>query len=186
MLFEGGNNVIQVYCKGWKASSIMLKSLDNTLKIAKPDIKGDTISAMAMPYTTGAKKMRLAILDARTKKVLKTLNCYGDVIPTPQAQLGKLTGNQHPRKTLLDQQELKVVFPNSFYCYPYRIKQFVFRMKDPKLELTRPVLGNKIPVDILQAIKDAAPGTYIEFTDIKATCPECVVRTLDNLKIQIR
>ena len=186
LLFIGSYNEIQIYCQTRKPGDLKIKCLDNTLKTSTPEIKGDTLCMMAMPYATEGKKMRLAIMDKKTQKVLKTVYFSRDNVPAPAAQFGKLPGTEGPRKNLLEQTAVKVIFPNSLYCYPYTVKQYIFKMKHAKTDITRPVLGNHIPVDILTEIKNAPDGTFFELTDIKAIAPECAMHTLPNLKIKIK
>ena len=186
LLFTGSYNVIQIYARDIKPADIMVKCLDNTLKTGAPEIKGDTLSMMAMPYATGPKKMRLAIMLKKTKKVLKTVNFYGDTVPAPIARIGTLTAPDAFRKDLMAQTAMRVAFPNSLYCYPYHITQFTIKMKYGKTDITMPVAGYMMPRELLQEIKNAPDGTFMDFTDIKATCPDCGVRPLPNVRVKIR
>jgi len=186
LLFNAGNNVIQVYSKAFKSSDIILKPLDKTLRIGKPEIKGDTTSVLAMPYHPGNKPMRLSILNRKTKKVIKTVNFLSDDIPAPIAHLGKIQTPEALRKDILAQQALKVVFPQSLYNYPYVVKQYTFNIHHAKGGATVPVIGYYLAKGMLDEIKNAPAGTVIEFTGIKATCPQCVTRDLPDLKIKIK
>ncbi len=186
LLFTLGNNVIQVCSREFKPTEIKLKSLDASLRIGSPEIKGDTLSVLAMPYSNKAKKMRLAILNKKTSKQIKVVEFTCDSIPKPVAQIGKVTGKEISRSNLLAQTAMKAVFPNSLYSYPYSIRQYTFRVSTPKGSAKIPVVGVFITKDVLQQIKDAPVGTVVEFDEIKATCPECAVRTLEDLKIKIK
>ena len=186
VLFALGNNKIQVYGGGLKPADIKLKSLDQSLRIGNPEIKGDTVSVLAMPYPKQGKKMRLAVLNKKTSRPIKVIEFACDSIPKLVAQVGKITGKEAQRKDLLAQTVLKSAFPGSLYSYPYSIKQYTFKISTPKGGATIPVKGIFLTKDILQEIKDAPAGTIVEFDDIKATCPECAVRTLDDLKIKIK
>ena len=186
LLFNGGNNVIQVYSKAFKPSDIILKPLDKTLRIGKPEIKGDTTSVLAMPYHADNKPMRLSILNRKTKKVIKTVNFISNDIPAPIACLGKVQTAEALRKDILAQQALRVVFPKSLYNYPYVVKQYTFNMHHAKGGATIPVLGYYLSKNMLEEIKNAPEGTEVQFTGIKATCPQCVTRDLPDLKIKIK
>ena len=186
LLFNTANNVIQIYCVGVKPHELTVKSLDYTLKIGTPEIKGDTISVMAMPHAKAGKKMRLAILNKKTQKVLKTVVFSSDDVPAPVGRVGTIKTPDALRKEILLQTALRVAFPNSLYSFPYRIKQYTFRVKYDKTDISIPVAGFMIPREVLVEIKRAPDGAFIEFTDIKATCPECATRTLDNFKLRIR
>lgn len=186
LLFNSANNVIQVYCKSMKPSQYKLKSVDKTLRIGAPEIKNDTMSVMAMPYPAKGKKMRLAILNSKTLRPIKTLEFVSDSVPTPIAQLGNLRGNELPKKNVLEQNVLKIIFPNSLYSYPYRIRSYTFKVQTPKGGATEIVNGIWINNDIIKEIGNTPEGTTIEFTNIQATCPECVVRTLPDLKIKLK
>ena len=48
------------------------------------------------------------------------------------------------------------------------------------------VTGFFITKDVLSEINNAPPGTEILFTNIKATCPECATRSVDDIKMKIR
>jgi hypothetical protein len=186
LLFPTANNIILVYSKGIKASSLVVKSLDNALKIANPEYKGDTISFMAMPYPKYGKRMRLAISSKESKKVLKTVNFGAEEAPVPVAILGNLASGQPTRKQMLAQSSLKAGFRNSLYCYPYRIKQFTFKARVGGKDITIPVKGNMITNEITNILSIAAEGTFVEFTDIKAACYECEPRVLPDLKMWIK
>ena len=186
LLFTTANNIIAVYSKTLKPSDIKLKSLDNSLRIGAPEVKGDTTFVLAMPYPKKGKKMRLAVMYKKTGKMIKTVEFNSDNVPPLVARLGTLTKNEVPRKDILAQTSLKACFPNSLYSYPYGIKQFIFKTRHEKGGATINVNGFFLTKDILQQIKDAPAGAVIEFTAIKATCPECAARTLDDIKIKIK
>ena len=190
LLFSAANNIIQVYCQGMKADEIKLKSLDNTLRIGNPEIKGDTVSVMAMPYPDKAKNkskdMRLAVMYKKTGKMIKTVNFNSDNVPPLVARIGKLQSNEALRKDILAQSVMFAVFPNSLYSYPYRIKQFTFKVHSPNGSAVFNSTGIFLTKEIMQQIKDAPAGTIAEFTAIKATCPECATRTLDDIKLKIK
>lgn len=188
VLYNAANNVIQLLCKGIKAEDVLVKSLDGGLKTGAPEIKGDTISVIAMPYPKAGKRMRLQLTNKQTKKTIKTINFYGEEVPAPAATLGNIPlTNTHPlRKDVLAQTTLKVVFPNSLYSYPYRVKQFNLKARIAGKDILLPGNGPYLTKEIQQILSIAPEGTFIEFTDIKATCPDCGVRTLDNLKMWIK
>jgi len=186
LLFKGANNLIQVYNKSMSPNSYKLKSLDKGLRIGTPEIKNDTMSVMAMPYPEKSKNMRLAILNSKTSRVIKTVEFISDSVPKPIGQLGNIKGNEALKKTILEQTVLKVIFPKSLYDYPYHIKSFTFKIQTPKGGAIIPVNGIWITNNIIKEIGDAPVGTIIEFTNIQVTCPECVTRTLDDLKIKIK
>ena len=186
LLFNAENNIIQVYSKTLKPSDIILKPLDKTLRIGKPEIKGDTTSVLAMPYHPNNKPMRLAILNSKTKRVIKTVNFYSDDVPPPVARLGKIQTNEALRKDILAQQALKVVFQKSLYNYPFTIKQYTFNIHHAKGGATIPVNGFYLTKHMLDEITAAPAGTIVEFTGIKATCPECVTRDLPDIKVKIK
>jgi len=189
LLFSAANNLIQVYARGMKPDEIKLKSLDATaLRIGSPEIKGDTLSVMAMPYPEKCKNknMRLAITHKKTGKVIKTVNFNCAAVPPLEARLGKIQAKEAFRAELLNQSAMFCVFPNSLYAYPYRIRQFVFKMTTPGGSANLPVAGIFITPNIAQQIKEAPVGTVLEFTGIKAVCPDCAVRDLTDLKIKIK
>ncbi len=186
LLFNAEYNLIQVYSKTLKPSDIMLKSLDKTLRIGKPEVKGDTTSVMAMPYHPNNKPMRLAIVSSKTRRVLKTLNFYSDNVPAPVARLGKIQANEALRKDLLQQQGINVVYPKSLYNYPYVVKQYTFSIHHAKGGATIPVIGSFLTKTMLDEMKNAPAGTVVEFTGIKAGCTDCVTKPLGDIKIKIK
>ncbi len=186
LLFNAGNNVIQVYSNYLKPSEILLKPLDKTLRIGKPEIKDDTTFVLAMPYHAGNKPMRLSILNRKTKKVLRSINFYNDDVPAPVARLGKIQTNEALRKDILAQTALRVTFPKSLYNYPYVIKQYTFSIHHAKGGATIPVNGFYLTKHMLDEIKTAPEGTVVEFTNIKATCQDCVTRDLPDVKVKIK
>ncbi|MCW3122739.1 MAG: hypothetical protein JWQ38_2231 [Flavipsychrobacter sp.] len=186
LLFTAANNTIAIYSPTLKPTDIKLKSLDISLRIGKPEIKGDTTFVMAMPYPAKGKKMRMAVLYRKSGKTIKTIEFNSDNVPSPVARLGTITRTEVQRKDILSQLTIKAYFPNSLYSYPYAIKQYTFKTAHEKGGATINVPGFMMTRDVLQQIKDAPAGATIEFTGIKATCPECATRTLDDIKIKIK
>ena len=90
LLFVAGNNLIQIYSPTVKPSEIKIKSLDKSLRIGKPEIKGDTLCVLAMPFPEKGKTMRLAIQSAKNSKVIKTVNFTCAAIPELIATVGTI------------------------------------------------------------------------------------------------
>ena len=185
-LFNAGNNIIQIYSPTLKPADIKIKSLDKALRIGNPEIKGDTMSVMAMPFPDKGKTMRLAIQYKKNSKEIKTVNFVSDSIPQLLSCLGKLQGTEAVKKDILVQTMLKAYFPKSLYSYPYTIKSYTFKVTTPAGQATIPVRGYFIVKEILQEINNAPSGTVITFTDIKATCPDCATRTLPDIRLKIK
>ena len=186
LLFNGGNNTIQIYCQGLKPTDITLKSLDRSLRIGNLELNGDTVAVLAMPYPTKDKLMRLAIVNNKTKRTIKTLCFVSDSLPAPVAQLGSITRPESYKKNIITQTKLIAVFPGSLYSYPYKITQYSFHIKSPKPTTRIQVSGFFLPTTVLKDINEAPEGSIAEFTDIKATCPECATRSLANLQLKIK
>jgi hypothetical protein len=186
LLFYAGNNTIQVYCKGMKPADFKLKSLDKNLRIGQPEVSGDTMSVLAMPYKGKEPVMRLAVLNSKTAKVMKTLSFTADSIPRLVARIGNIQNTESFKKTILSQTKLRAVFPNSLYSYPYTIKQYTFRTVTPRGAVELPVNSFFLNTPVLREINDTPEGTVLEFTDILATCPECAIRTVEDLRLKIK
>ncbi len=186
LLFSTANNVIQIYSAAFKPKDIIVKSLDyKTLKISNPEIVGDTFTVLVMPYTLD-KPMRLAIINKKTNKIIKTLYFNAEDVPVPVARIGHILTTEAPRMNILAQVSLKVIFPGSLYSYPYYIKQYKFKARIDKADVSYTVNGNMISRDVENAIKRVAENTIIEFSEIKASCPSCTTRNLDNLKLKVK
>ena len=185
LLFAGSYNMIEVYSPGLKPDNIFLKSLDKTLKISGEEIVGDTLTMLAMPYTT-EKPMRLSIMNKATNRPIKTLLFYGTEVPTPKAKLGHLKDYEVPKVNIMAQVGLNVVFPGSLYDYPYRITSFTLKTHYDKADVKVSAKGHLLNRDMEQALTHTPEGTVIEFTDIKATCPDCVMRQLDDLLLKVK
>ena len=186
VLFPTGNNMILIYSRGYEVKDLVVKSLDNALKIAKPEYKGDTACYMAMPYPKYGKRMRLTISQKGGKKPLRTVNFIAEDAPVPVATVGNLSGDHIPKRQLVAQTSMKVGFKNSLYSYPYRIKQYTFKTRLGGKDITVPVKGNLISNEISNYIGLAPEGTFIEFTDIKAACFECEPRVLENIRVWVK
>lgn len=186
LLFNGGYNIIQIYNPTQKPANYKLKVLDKSLRIGTPELIGDTLTIMAMPYPSKDKQMRLAILNAKTSKIIKTLYWSSDSIPKPLARLGNIQTDEAYKKTILSQNKLSVYFPKSLYAYPYTIKQFTLKAKTPAKEVNLTANNFLLPMGILKEINEAPDGTWLEFTNIKAACPECSLRDVGDLKIKIK
>lgn len=186
VLFDGANNMIQVYSPTLKPTQMTLKAADNSLRMGKPEIIGDTISVLAMPHPSRNKPMRLLVQNSKTKKTIKTVNFYSDDVPPPVARVGTIQASEAWQKDILKQTALKVIFPKSLYSYPYTVKQYIFKIHHEKGGATIPVNGAFLTKEILAQIKDAPAGTIMEFTDIKASCPECVIKSLADLRLKIK
>lgn len=186
LLFYGGNNTIEVFGKGIKPTDIKLKSLDKSLRIGLPEIKGDTLAVLAMPFKGKAKQMRLAILNSKTMKPIKTVEFKADDIPDPVARLGVIETNEAPKDLIQRQTKLRLFFPGSLYSYPYRIKQFNFRTTIPRGKVDMPVTGVFMNNNILRAIAETPDGDTVTYGNIQVTCPECATRTIKDLRIRIK
>ncbi|HXS36254.1 MAG TPA: hypothetical protein VN721_06105, partial [Flavipsychrobacter sp.] len=183
--FEDGTNVIEIYIPGVKGSEIKLKSLDRSLRIADIKLKGDTITAWAMPYTT-SHKMRLAVMNKKTNKVIKEIDFYGDKIPEPIARVGNLKDSVVDKKDLLNQSAIFFEYPHSLYSYPYRITEYRFTAHYSGKDISLPATGVFIPIEIKKIIKEMPSNTKVIFTDIVASCPQCYQRPLRDIKILVR
>ncbi len=186
LLFNAGNNLIQIYSPVIKPADIKVKSLDKALRIGLPEIKGDTISFMAMPFPEKGKNMRLAIQHKKNSKEIRTVNFVSDSIPQLMAMIGNLKGNEAMKKDILVQQGLRLYFPNSLYSYPYSIKQYTFKIFTAAESAIIPVRGSFFTKDILAEINKAPAGTVFSITDIKATCPDCGTRNVPEIKMKIK
>lgn len=185
VVFEGGNNLIQVYNTGMKGADLKIKSMDHSLRMAPEELKGDTVTAWVMPYAVN-KKMKLAIVNKKTGKTLKEVYFVAEKLPEPRARIGKLTDTVIDKKDLLHQSTISVWFPNSLYGYPYHILSYKFHTKYGDKSATLPVNGTWITTEVLQEIKDVPANTIVEFKEIKCTCPECAIRVLPDLHIKVK
>lgn len=186
LLFATANNVLCVYSKSIKPANLIVKSMDNALKISAPEIKGDTMCFMAMPYPKLGKKMRLTISDRNTRKVLRTVSFNSEEPPKPVARIGKINGTDIPKKDLAAQKALQVTFAGSMYCYPYVVKQYTLKTRIAGKDLVAQVKGPLFDKEVQRIIDLAPVGTFLLFTDIKATCAECGDRDLPELRIWVR
>lgn len=187
LLFNSGNNTIRVYCKSMKPTEYKLKSLDiKALRIGTPQIAGDTMSVLAMPYPAKGKQMRLAILNAKTGRIIKTLYFVSDSIPQPIARIGNIENKESFRKTILAQTKLRVLFPNSLYSYPYTIVSYTFKDSTAKGPVALNVKTFFLTNAVLKEINEVPENTEVTFTNIKAVCPECASRILPDLKIKVK
>ncbi|MBS1687393.1 MAG: hypothetical protein JSS96_01610 [Bacteroidetes bacterium] len=185
VLFVEGNNVIQVYGAGVSAAELKLKSLDRALRIGDIKQQGDTLTALAMPYTT-AKRLRLAVVNKKTNKLYKEVSFVAATIPEPKAKIGTLKDSVVTKKELLNQDNVHLVFPNSLYSYPYRIQRYTFKAQYKDKNISIPVQGLFIPIEVKKAIKELPANTVVSFTDITAMCPDCAGRQLRDIKILVR
>ncbi len=165
---------------------LTVKSLDNALKISAPEIKGDTMFFMAMPYPKLGRHMRLAITNKLTKKVIRTVTFGAEEPPRPVAKIGKYPGPDVPKADVVAQKALRVGFANSLYCYPYLVKQYTIKTRIAGTDLMKQVKGPFFDKEVQRILELAPAGTFIIFTDIKATCPECSDRDLPELRIWLR
>ena len=173
VLFATANNVVRVTCKAIKAADLTVKSLDYGLMIAQPEIKNDTMSFMAMPYPKKSKRMRLAITNKHTGKIVRTVNFTCEEPPQPMARLGNIKGTDAAKKDIMAQNTLRVVFLNSLYSYPYYIKQYTLKARIAGKDIVIAVKGNKITKEVMNVLEIAPAGVPLDFTDIKASCPDC-------------
>jgi hypothetical protein len=186
LLFTAANNVIMVCSPTLKSADIKLKSLDNGLRIGDAELNGDTVSVMAMPYPAKSKNLRLAILNKKTNKLIKTINFACDSVPHLVARVGNIHDSEAARKYILSQITLRTAFPNSLYSYPYRIRQYTFKISTPKGSASINVNGFFMTKDVLEQIKDAPLNTVVEFTNIKVTCPECITKDVGDIRLKIK
>jgi hypothetical protein len=100
--------------------------------------------------------------------------------------MGRIQGTEASRKDILSQTVLNAVFPNSLYSYPYKVKQYTVKIIMPNGGITISAANHYIPKELYPEISKAPGGTFIEFSNIKATCPECVTKILPDIKLKIR
>ena len=185
LLFTSSYNVLLIYSPNYKPEDYYLKSLDKTLKISKSENNNDTLTSLAMPYST-QNPMRLAIINKRNGKVIKTVVCHAVDVPNPVARVGYVKDTIALKENLVAQTSLKVVFPNSLYCYPYRIMQYSFKAHFNKQDYVYSVRGNAISNDIERVIRNAPSGTVLTFYEIKATCQDCITKSISELRVHIK
>lgn len=185
-VYDGGFNEIQVFGKDIKATDVRLRSLSGKLKLGDVEVKRDTAAAMAMP-TESEGDMTLQVVSKKTGAVLKEVALYAAPLPEPRAKVGeKIRGGIVDKKALLDETCLFVYYPNSSYCYPYKITGYTFKAKKGNVPMQKEVVGFFIPTDIKQLIKDLPENGAAEFTDIIAVCPECYEKRLKDIKILVK
>jgi hypothetical protein len=186
LLFNGGYNVIQIWSPDFKPADIKIRSLDKGLRIGTPEIKGDTLNVMAMPFPDKGKVMRLEIRYKKNSKMIRTVSFVSDSIPQLKASVGKIQGDEGYKKDILVQTALKIYFPKSLYSYPYSIKSYTFKILSALGGANIPVKGFFLTKEVLGEINKAPSGTIGTFTDIKASCPDCATRTLPDIKLKIK
>jgi hypothetical protein len=186
IVYDGGFNTIQVYGKDVNAKEVRIRSLSSKLKIGETEVKGDTAFAIALPKEID-EPMKLAVVNRRSGQVLKEITVYGDKLPEPRARLGnKVAGGIVDKKAVLDESYLRVYYPNSNYCYPYKILSYTFKAKKGNVPMEKEVTGFEIPTDVKTLIKNLPVNGVAEFTDIIAVCPECYEKKLKNIKIVVK
>lgn len=186
MVFEGGFNVLQVYGKNVDPKEIGLRSLHNKLRLDIPEIKGDTVNVTAMPMETD-EAMKVAVINRKSGKVLKEVTVYAQTKPEPRASLGtKIKSGMADKKEVLNESYLRTYYPNSSYCYPYKILSYTFKAKKGNVPMQVEVKGFDVPVEVKTLIKDLPANGVAEFTNINAVCPDCYEKRLKDIKIVIK
>jgi hypothetical protein len=186
VVFEGGFNLIQVYGKDVDPKDIRLRSSSGKFKVGDVEVKKDTAQAMAMPMESEG-SYKLSVVSKKTGRVLKEVTVYADSLVAPRAALGyKIKGGTQDKKTILNENYLRIYYLNSTYNYPCKITGYTFKGKKGNTPMTKDVKGNEIPTDIKMLIKDMKSPEVIEFTNITAVCPECYDKTLKDIKIMVK
>ncbi len=186
ILYPTGNNEVLIVAEGMDPKDIVVKSLDHALKISAPDYKGDTISFLAMPYPKYGHRLRLSITSKKTKKELKQVSFSCGEEPVPIAQLGTVSKNEAHKKDINGQAFLRVVFDNSLYCYPYKVKGYTFKTRIAGKDYVIPVKGFYLTKEIQTILTNAPVGTFMEFVDIEAACAQCNPRKLPDIRFWMR
>ncbi|MBS1585374.1 MAG: hypothetical protein JSS82_07480 [Bacteroidetes bacterium] len=184
-LYKDGWNLLQVYGGDVVPGGVKFRSYDGDLKIGTADVKKDTLAALAMPFESG-KKFKIGVVEKRSGRLVKEIWCVSRPLPEPVAVVGFLQGNSVAKKDLLAQSLLRVTYPGSSYCYPYKILSYSFKAYRNPVSVTKQVEGAFISLDVQKVIKDLAPGTAIVFSDIIAVCPECNSRKLKDIKLVVK
>ena len=185
-VYDGGFNLIQVYGKDVNVNDVRLRSLSGKLRLGEVEVKGDTASAMAMP-TESEGEVKLAVVNRKTGAVIKEVTIYCDKLPEPRAKVGNtIKGGIIDKKALLNESFLRVYYHNSSYCYPYKVTGYTFKAKKGNVPMQKEVVGNTIPTDVKQLIKDLPVNGAAEFTEIIAVCPDCYDKKLKDIKILVK
>ena len=110
-------------------------------------------------------------------------------IGNPISQLGDIADTTATIQQILENPKLIVVIPDCYYDHRYRV--FYFRVTFLKatgdtLRTFDRTNGNQLTKAQTKTISDLKTGDKIEFTEITATCPNCVNRRLSPLTIMIK
>lgn len=185
-VYDGGFNVLQVFGKDIDPKDVTLRSHNHHLRLDIPEVKGDTVNITAMPMEIG-NAMKVSVVHKKTGRVLKEVTVYSEARPEPRARLGNtIRGGVVDKKLLLDESYMRVFYPNSSYCYPYKILGYTFKAKKGNVPMEVEVKGFDIPVEVKTLIKGLPTNGVAEFTNIMAVCPECYDKKLKDIKIVIK
>ena len=109
-------------------------------------------------------------------------------VPDPQAKLGALSAGKRAKQEILANPFIVAEMDEGFaYDLTWTITSFQVSIIERGMEgVSIPVQGNQLPASIITNIKNAAPRTIIQITEIRASSPELPTRNLNNLLISIR
>ena len=179
ILFVGVPNLMEI--SGLTdADDIIIKSETGTIKKSKD---GNFIV-----YENNTTKPEVISLYKGNQKVYSKKYSI-QLIPDPIARFGYINGPTATIAQLLLNTQLYIVFPGSDYKGRSHVQSFrllIYNEKKVLIEADEPTIGNALPIHHIELIKKLKPGAMLNFESIKASCPEAITRTFDDLKITIQ
>lgn len=111
------------------------------------------------------------------------------LIPDPIAQLGYINKDVTTVNRILLNTKLQVVLPGCDFKHSLSIKGFELSLFNSRNVVTNKfefINGDEFSLKQMEEIKKLKTGSKLVLKNIRATCPYCIGRVLDSLKITIQ
>lgn len=108
------------------------------------------------------------------------------IIPDPIVLLGNYFENKLNISEILSSKQLNIILLNSLYNKKYSVFSYVVEFISKEISFKEKINGMKLSSSFYSVAKHLRRGDNIIFQNIKVTCPDCILRRLPDLYIEVK
>jgi gliding motility-associated protein GldM len=181
--------------------NVLYIGVDNPIQIAICDVPAKYITATIDNGTIenlGDGKFNVKVNQGSTETIINVYeSCNGKVtkigdeifrvkrVPDPVAYVGGVKSGPLNKNLLAASCMLVAKMENFDFDLTFNVTSYTFLINVGGDIIPISVAGNMFPLDVLNEISKASPGTRIFFEDIKAIGPDGTIRTLSPVNIKL-
>lgn len=181
IVFLNGINLITV--KTANADRIKLTNSPGT-DILDFQVNHDTIQLRL--YAHSNHQHFLLLTDTVFGRVVKKIDFEVQEVSAPFAQVGNIQTSVVSKNILLSQPGLLVSNTNNNYKYKFVVTNYILKTAFSGTTYKVNTIGPYFTKEIKDILTKLPYNTTIEFTDIRATCPDCRNRAFPSIKLLVK